>query len=67
MKKMERPTKMKLINKIVNLYFYDGTEVRKREGLIVDEDELNYFLKNRGLMEVIPKARLVSLEILQND
>jgi len=64
---MERTNeKQKLVNKQVNLYFHDGTEVRKREGRILDEDELNYFLDNRGLIEVIPKARLVRIEV-QND
>lgn len=64
---MERTNERKrLVDKTVNLYFYDGLEVRKREGKIVDEDELNYFLVNRGLTEVIPKARLVRLEVIQN-
>ena len=57
----------KLINQTVNLFFDDGTEVRKKTGIIVGQDTANYFLSKNGLVEALPISRVIRIEIVSTE
>ena len=48
----------------VSIYFFDGIEVRKREGDICFVNDNEIGIRNRGILEIFPKSRLVRTEVV---